>query len=123
MKFLSKIKVKYKLMISYISIALIVLLVGIIGIVNLRKINLASTSMYNIQFSSIDTLHKINENFLQVKSNILTLLYDKDDMVIDQVIQDTNRIINENNSLIEKYKNLNLDDYEKKELEKFNSNL
>ncbi|MBE6044253.1 MAG: methyl-accepting chemotaxis protein [Clostridium thermopalmarium] len=122
MKFLSKIKVKYKLMISYISIALIVLLVGIIGIVNLRKINLASTSMYNIQFSSIDTLHKINENFLQVKSNILTLLYDKDDMVIDQVIQDTNRIINENNSLIEKYKNLNLDDYEKKELEKFNSN-
>lgn len=109
-------------MISYISIALIVLLVGIIGIVNLRKINLASTSMYNIQFSSIDTLHKINENFLQVKSNILTLLYDKDDMVIDQVIQDTNRIINENNSLIEKYKNLNLDDYEKKELEKFNSN-
>lgn len=122
MKFLSKIKVKYKLMISYISIALIVLLVGIIGIVNLRKINLASTSMYNIQFSSIDTLHKINENFLQVKSNILTLLYDKDDMVIDQVIQDTNRIINENNSLIEKYKNLNLDDYEKKELDKFNSN-
>ncbi|PRR70576.1 methyl-accepting chemotaxis protein [Clostridium thermopalmarium] len=122
MKFLSKIKVKYKLMISYISIALIVLLVGIIGIVNLRKINLASTSMYNIQFSSIDTLHKINENFLQVKSNILILLYDKDDMVIDQVIQDTNRIINENNSLIEKYKNLNLDDYEKKELEKFNSN-
>ncbi|KYH28175.1 methyl-accepting chemotaxis protein [Clostridium colicanis] len=122
MKFLSKIKVKYKLMISYISIALIVLLVGIIGIVNLRKINLASTSMYNIQFSSIDTLHKINENFLQVKSNILTLLYDKDDMVIDQVIQDTNRIINENNSLIKKFEELNLDDYEKKELEGFNSN-
>ena len=73
MKFWSNFKVGKRLTFSYTLLFIIIALVGTIGLRSLDKVNIASNNMYDTEFTSIDILHKLNENSLEISNNILKL--------------------------------------------------
>lgn len=77
-------------------------------------INIASNIMYDTEFTSVDILHKINENSLTINNSILSLSYEKDELMIKNLNADVSSSFEQGDLLIEKYSELNLDDYQKK---------
>jgi len=120
--FWNNFKVGKRLTFSYALLFIIIALVGNIGLRSLEKINIASNIMYDTEFTSIDILHKINENSLTINNSILSLSYEKDELMIKKLNADVSSSFEQGDLLIEKYSKLNLDDYQKKELSNFNEN-
>jgi len=119
MKFWSNFKVGKRLIFSYTLLFIIITLVGNTGLRSLNKVNLASNNMYNTDFTSIDILHKLNENSLEMNNNLLSLIYDKDELMKKKLNEDILRGFEQEKLFIEKYYGLNLDSYQKKELSNF----
>lgn len=120
MKFWSNFKVGKRLIFSYTLLFVIIALVGNIGLISLNKVNIASNNMYNTDFTSVDILHKLNENSLEVNNNLLNLIYDKDELMKKKLNEDILRGFEQEKLLMEKYYELNLDSYQEKELSVFN---
>ncbi|OOM73156.1 methyl-accepting chemotaxis protein [Clostridium sp. BL-8] len=120
MKFFRKFSVGRRLVFSYTLLFIIIILVGIIGLKSLSKVNDDSNSMYEDDLVSIDILHRLDENSLQINNDILSLIYDNDELMIKQLNDNISSAYAEGDSLVEKYDELNLDDYQKKELSNFN---
>ncbi len=120
--FWNNFKVGKRLTFSYALLFIIIALVGNIGLRSLEKINIASNIMYDTEFTSVDILHKINENSLTINNSILSLSYEKDELMIKKLNADVSSSFEQGDLLIEKYSELNLDDYQKKELSNFNEN-
>ncbi|AWK50189.1 methyl-accepting chemotaxis protein [Clostridium beijerinckii] len=120
--FWNNFKVGKRLTFSYALLFVIIALVGSIGLRSLEKVNIASNIMYSTEFASIDILHKINENSLTINNSILSLSYEKDELMIKKLNDDVSNSFEQGDLLIEKYSQLNLDDYQKKELSNFNEN-
>ncbi|EKQ57838.1 MULTISPECIES: methyl-accepting chemotaxis protein [unclassified Clostridium] len=122
MKFWSNFKVGKRLIFSYALLFIIIALLGNIGLKSLNKVNIASNSMYNTDLTSIDILHKLNENSLEVSNNILSLIYEKDELMIKKLNDDIINGFEQEDSYIRRYNELDLDDYQKKELSNFTDN-
>ena len=120
MNFWRKITVGKRLILSYTLLFIIIILVGIIGLKSLNKVNNASSSMYNSDLASIDILHRLNENSLEINNGILSLVYDKDELMVKKLNEDISKEFEQGDLYIEKYNQLNLDDYQEKELSNFN---
>lgn len=120
MKFWSNFKVGKRLIFSYTLLFIIIALVGNIGLRSLNKVNIASNSMYNTDLTSIDILHKLNENSLEMNNTLLSLIYDKDELMKKKLNDDILKAFEQERLLIEKYYELNLDSYQEKELSNFN---
>lgn len=122
MNFWSNFNVGKRLTFSYTLLFIIIALIGNIGLTSLSKVNSASVNMYDSEFASTIILHKLNENTLEISNNLLKLIYDKDELMIKKLNEDILTGFKQENLLIEKYNELNLDDYEKNELDNFNEN-
>lgn len=122
MKFWSNIKVGKRLIISYTLLFMIIALVGNIGLRSLEKVNIASNNMYDTELTSMDILHKLNESSLEISNNILRLIYDKDELMIKKLNDDVSSKFEAESALIEKYNELDLDDYQKKGFANFSEN-
>lgn len=120
MNFMRKFSVGKRLIFSYTLLFVIIIMVGIIGLKSLSKVNNASNSMYNTDLVSIDILHRLDENSLQINNNVLSLIYDKDELMVKKLNNDISTAFEQGNSFIEQYNELDLDDYQKKELSNFN---
>lgn len=120
MNFWSNFRVGKRLFFSYTLLFIIIAFVGSISLKSLSKVNNASNSMYNTDLVSIDILHRLNENSLEINNSILSLIYDKDELMIKKLNDDISKGFEQGNLLIEKYNELGLDDNQKKELSNFN---
>ncbi|RII32117.1 methyl-accepting chemotaxis protein [Clostridium chromiireducens] len=120
MKFWSNFSVGKRLIFSYTLLFIIIASVGIIGLKSLSKINNASNDMYDTDLVSTDILHRLNENSLEINNNILSLIYDRDELMMKKLNDDIFKGFEQGNLLIEKYGELNLDDYQKNELSNYN---
>ena len=65
MKFLNKIKISQKLIVSYVSIAALIFVVGVIGALNMKNINENSNSMFDNNLRSIEILDNIKGGLLE----------------------------------------------------------
>ena len=122
MKFWSNFKVGKRLTFSYTLLFIIIALVGTIGLRSLDEVNIASNNMYDTELTSIDILHKLNENSLEISNNILKLIYDKDELMIKKLNDDVLSKFEQENELVEEYDKLKLDSYQKKEFMNFSEN-
>ena len=79
MNFLRNIKIKVKLIISFIIVAILIGVVGIIGTLSLRTISINSRSMYNNELMGTYMLTDMSKNLVESKSDIIELIYVKDE--------------------------------------------
>lgn len=108
MKFIGNLSIKAKLLAGFISIAVLLGIVGIMANYGIGKIEKNAETIYSYNLQSIDELHLIKENLLEISENIQIAALSKD-------AAETGNAINQVDSL----KNINtkyIDDYGKRPL-------
>lgn len=115
MKWFKNLKIAKKLVLAFIMVAILVGIIGIIGLVNMNKINSNAASMYNYNLASINDLTTIKENFSDVRSDLLKLVYQKNADEKDSIKNDINDMFSSNNKLISTYEKSLLSQSEKSE--------
>ena len=113
MSFLKDIKVKTKLLSSFLIIAILVALVGIIGILSLKTVNLNSEEMYSHHLQSTQILNDIKQTLLQIKSDTTELIYSRDNSTKDHLEKNIQLNTEKDNEYISNYEKMTMDSSEK----------
>jgi hypothetical protein len=71
-------KIKYKLLASFMLIALLMGVVGYIGISGLAKVDSNTNGLHNKNYQSIYMLMDMKDNLSQIRADVLKLLYERD---------------------------------------------
>lgn len=103
MQWFRNLKMKQKLVSAFMLIALIVVIVGGIGIINMRKINLSASSMHNYNLKSIETLMELKQNYADIRSDLLKLVYQRNADEKDKLIQDISDLSDKSDSMVTEY--------------------
>lgn len=123
MNFLKNVKVRIKLIVSYIIIALLIAVVGIEGTISLKKVSDNSNDMYINKAQSVFVLQDIEQNLLQTKSDLLELIYVRDNSKIASTMKDIDAMKNENDELVALYEKCTMNDVDKKVWPQFKAEL
>lgn len=78
MNFLKNIKVRTKLIASYIIIAVVIAIVGVVGIRSLKTAAANSESMYSDNLQNVYLMTDIKQTFLKINSDVTQLVYERD---------------------------------------------
>lgn len=116
MKGYLNLKIKTKLLMGYVFIAIFTAIVGFIGVLNMRQINNDSKTMYESNFLPLQDLNMIQNSLQTVHVYYLQFLYDKDPSFLNTKLEEINSLTKRNNSLIESFKDTIQGDKEKQEL-------
>lgn len=93
-------KIKLKLLVCFILVAVFIGIVGYFGITNAGKINDNTISMHDNDLVSDQTLSDIRSNVGDIRSDLLKLVYQQKDSQNDSLIQDISSLENKNSELI-----------------------
>ena len=115
MKVLRNTKVKTKLLVSFITISLLIALVGTIGIVSLKSVAKNSNTMYENNLQSIYLLADIKQSLISVKSDVIELVFIKNEDRKSDLKDDIQINVDKNNKNVEQYENLPMTQEEKKQ--------
>lgn len=120
MKIFKNLKIASKLIICFLLISLLMAAVGTIGILQIRKINMSSTLMYEDNLLHIRKVGALKENFLQIHSDLISLLETKDSSKKQQIEDEMNKLTEEDMAISEEFKKNNATGQEKELLNQFN---
>lgn len=119
MRIFNNLKIAQKLILSFLLISFLMGVVGFIGISQIRKINENSTSMYEDNLMHLRKVGELKENFLQIHSNLLSLLTIKDATKRQEIEAEIKKLTDEDMAISEEFKNTNATGTEKDLLTKF----
>ncbi|MBP2032655.1 methyl-accepting chemotaxis protein [Clostridium algifaecis] len=119
METFKKIKIKNRLITSFLIVALLILVVGAIGISSLKKVNSNSRSMYSYNLQNVYTLSVLKQNSVENENYILQLIYMKDMSKKAQLEQQIQQNSSQNAEKIQKFSSVNMTESEKKIWTKF----
>ncbi|OAA90584.1 methyl-accepting chemotaxis protein [Clostridium ljungdahlii] len=122
MKIFKNLKIAPKLISCFLLISLLMAAVGTIGILQIKKININSTSMYEDNLLHIRKVGALKENFLQIHSNLISLLTTKDSSKKQQIVDEINKLTEEDMAISKEFKDTNATGQEKELLTQFNKN-
>ncbi|UZW14907.1 methyl-accepting chemotaxis protein [Clostridium pasteurianum] len=106
MKALRKVKVGKKLGGAFLIMLLLIVLVGIIGNTYLRRSNLNSENMYTQRLQSIQMMLDTQENLAAINSNVLQLIYVRDDSKREDILKNTQENMDISKGYINTYSKL-----------------
>ncbi|ALB47217.1 methyl-accepting chemotaxis protein [Clostridium beijerinckii] len=98
--------VKTKLIISFLAVAILIGIVGVDGAMSLRTINNNSEKMYSNNLQSVKYNLSIKSNMFEIRSNILSLMHEKDKFKIDQSKNNIVSLVEDDNQYITYYEKL-----------------
>ena len=116
-------KVKIKLVCTFLLVAFLVCIVGIIGMNGLKTTSNNSEEMYNNNLQSVYIMTDVKQNLTEVQLDIQSLLFIKDSSQKSKLEENIKKIENENNNYFKKYENLRMTDTEKETYKKFKEQL
>lgn len=119
MKLLRKISVRVKLLIGFGVCVLLLALVGAIGIKGINDINSNANEMYVYNLSSIDYLHQINSNLLNIGADISYAVLIDSPSESQLAINRIEAIEMENQAIIDSYMTLEHSDETRAKLDEF----
>lgn len=114
MNFLKNAKVKTKLIISYVVVAVLIVVVGAIGIVSLKTVSLNSEDMYSNRLQRVYKLTDMGKNYLEIRADLLKLVYQRDISKKADTLKDIQVCEDENNKLLTSYEKLPMNNDDKK---------
>ena len=106
MNLFKKVKVRTKLIISFLVLSLLISIVGTVGTVSLKNVSINSENMYNDNMQSVYMLTDMRQNLTEAKSDILQLVYVKDSTKRADLEKDIQSNTDENNNYIASYEKL-----------------
>lgn len=113
MNFLKNMKVRTKLIISFIIVAILIGMVGIIGIMSLKTVDTNSGEMYSNNLQSVYVLADMKQTLMEVKSDVIELVFVRDESKKADLEKDIQTNIDENNKCITAYESFPMSDEEK----------
>jgi methyl-accepting chemotaxis protein len=123
MKWFSNLRIKVKLILSFIILAVFTGIVGFIGISNMNAINTRGDEMYKNNFISAQNLATIHKSLLVIRSNYFLMVYERDASKFQSRVDEINKYSEQNNKLIKEYENSVLSQEEKGLFNKFKASL
>lgn len=106
MKWFYNLKIAYKLITSFIILALIAGVIGIIGIMNIHEIDDADTELYEKMTVPISMLTDISVNFQMMRVNLRDMVFSEDEAVIEDYVEIISGLRNDIDLISEEYKKL-----------------
>ena len=88
MNILKNMKVRVKLILSYVIVIILIIAVGTISIISLKAVNKNSKNMYENNLQNISMLKDIKQNLTDIKSDLLQLVYERDGSKKDDLEKD-----------------------------------
>ena len=119
MKIFNNLKIAQKLIFCFLLGSFIMAIIGFIGISQIRKINANSTLMYEDNLMHLSKVSALKENFLQIHSDLLSLLTTKDATKKQEIETEIKKLTDEDMAISEEFKNTNATGTEKDLLTKF----
>ena len=119
MKIFKNLKIAQKLILCFLLISFIMGVVGFIGISQIRKINANSTLMYEDNLMHLRKVGELKENFLQIHSDLLSLLTTKDATKKQEIETEIRKLTDEDMALSKEFKSTSATSIEKDLLAKF----
>ncbi|MCE5222132.1 MAG: methyl-accepting chemotaxis protein [Clostridium sp.] len=123
MNFLKNMKVRRKLITSFIIVAILIGIVGSIGIRSLKTVDTNSGYMYSNNLQSVYMLTDMKQMFIQVKSDVIQLVFVRDESKKADLEKDIQINVDENNKYITAYEKLPMNDAEKQILSTYKNQL
>ena len=113
MRFINKIKISQKLIISYVSIAALIFVVGVIGALNMKQINANANSMFDNNLRSIEILDNIKGGLLENRAQTLLLINQANKKQLSEIEKKINEIKTQVDGYKKQYEEMNVSDEEK----------
>ncbi|WP_079441644.1 methyl-accepting chemotaxis protein [Clostridium chromiireducens] len=113
MMFIKNIKVKTKLLSSFLIMAILISVVAIIGKASLKTVDANSKSMYSDDLQSIQLLTEIKQSLVSTKSDVIELVYIRDISKKTDLEKDIQLNIKKYDEDILNYENIFMDPLEK----------
>ncbi|MDF2595570.1 MAG: putative sensory transducer protein [Clostridia bacterium] len=88
MKWFYNLKVAAKLIIGFITVAIIAGIVGIVGIINIQKINALDTQMYENHTATMPDLANVARNYQRARVDLRELYIQKDESKKQEILND-----------------------------------
>ncbi|MGY0374406.1 methyl-accepting chemotaxis protein [Clostridium sp. JNZ J1-5] len=111
MGIIKNLKIKTKLLLSFTSMVLVIILVGGIGIYSVEKISKNGETMYSYNINSINELHLLTENLLNIRAELQGLVFiDRNEVGKQERLNKLEQLKKENIGYMEVYDKLPLSD-------------
>jgi methyl-accepting chemotaxis protein len=123
MRWFNDLKIKQKQVIGFFTVILFVVIVGTIGILNMYRINKGSSSMYSVNLENVKNLDKLDADIMHHRLELMNLVESRDKNKVEDTVQTVTTYQNEDNSLLNEYKNSSLTLQEKNLLSKLENQL
>jgi methyl-accepting chemotaxis protein len=120
---LKKAKVKTKLILAFLVIALLITVVGIVGIISLKNMDVNSQDMYSNKLQGVYMLTDFGQNLRASEADMLQLVYVRDASQKDALEKDIKENTDQNNEYIANYEKLPMYDLDKQQWTTFKNQL
>ncbi|WP_238916961.1 methyl-accepting chemotaxis protein [Clostridium sp. YIM B02555] len=104
MRIFNNLKMLYKLMTAFIIMVVFIGSVGFVGISNMKEINSNVSELYNIDLIGVKDLNMLKTNLMTIRADILQILDPKNSSKVSSLVDDINKMQEEDMKLVEEYK-------------------
>lgn len=123
MKWFNNLKIKLKLVLCFFIISLFIAVVGTIGIYSMNKITSNSNILYSEDFQSLKNLQQFNSNILHIRLEVINVVESRDSNEVDKAKKNVDELRKQDDEILKKYKQFNLNDDENKIYEEIKNDL
>jgi methyl-accepting chemotaxis protein len=120
---LKKAKVKTKLILAFLVMALLITVVGIVGIISLKTMDGNAQDMYSNKLQGVYMLTDFGQNLRSSEADMLQLVYVRDASQKDALEKDIKENTDQNNEYIANYEKLPMYDLDKQQWTTFKNQL
>lgn len=103
MRWIDNLKISQKLAAAFASVAVIVCFVGFIGLYNMKKMSDNAIMMHDKNLMSVQYLNTIKQDYTGISTDLLKIVFQKDETQKDAIINDITKLTDESDSLMAKY--------------------
>lgn len=121
MKILKKASVRFKLILGFVAISILLFTVGVLSAITLKVIAQSGKTMYSNHLQSINSLHIIKEDLLNIRINLDEIVDNRDDEVTKLNISEIERLQEDDVTYIQFYDSVDKLPEEQQLWEEFNS--
>ncbi|KGO13210.1 chemotaxis protein [Clostridium botulinum] len=116
-------KVKTQLISAFLIVAALIVIVGAVGGVALKNVARYGEKMYSTNLQSVYMITDMDQNLTEIKSDMLQLIYEKDESKKAELIKNIQKNKDENTKYLAEYEKLPKTDKENKTFQAFKDQL
>ncbi|WP_160687437.1 methyl-accepting chemotaxis protein [Clostridium sp. C2-6-12] len=123
MKLIRNLKVRTKLITSFLMVAILIGVVGGIGALSLKNVDDRAQELYDISLQHVKEILSIKANMADIKSNIAIIMYQKEQYKIEESEKNINLAVNDTDKYIADYEKSPMTEKEISAWKDFNDSL